>query len=248
VLSDQLPNFVSKLRQLLADFGEKGKRQYRPLGLPWLRHYDPMSHLASRSVLDSHQRITLPPIKLRDEPQAGQRQVEWHEPESEAQGPPQQLQSSPLSAPPSQSIRTEEDWRTSAPTRKSGVYSILNPTKPDGSAVLCCHNGLDLTPPSISAIHTFPGQQLPPDTSPTAKGYAGISPQGLRRILTPRSPSRAINAQRAASHGNTDIRRLPSASSEVPPMPTPPAQSHEQQYGFPPSSGAPTDARHFSKS
>lgn len=193
-----------------------------------------MSHLASRSVLDSHQRISLPPIKLKltDEPLAGQRQVEWHEPESEAQGPPQQLESSPLSMPPSQSIRTEEDCRTSAPKRKPGVYSILNTTKPNGSAVLCCYNGPDLPPPSISAIHTFPGQQLPSSTPPTADGYAGTSPQGLCRILTPGSPSRAINAQRAASHGNTDIRRLPSASSKVPLRPTPPVQSHEQQYAF----------------
>jgi hypothetical protein len=219
-----------------------------------------MSRLTSHSTLDSDERITLPPIRLRDESQASKRRVEWQEPESEVQWPPQQLRLSPQSAPPSQSIPTGEDWRTSAPTRNSGLYSILNPTQPDGSVMLRCHNGpnlatgppcsaVDPAPPSISTMHMFSGEEQPSGTSPTADGYTGTFSPGVRRILTPRSPSKAISAQRVAIHENADVGRSPfspeskraymaksSISTVVPPIPTPPAQSDEQQYGSPPSS------------
>jgi hypothetical protein len=237
-----------------------------PLGLLWLRDQNPMSRFTSRSTLDSHQGITLPP--LRDKSQAGQRRVEWQEPESEVRGLRQQLQSSHQSVPPSQSIPTKENWRTPAPTRNSELSSILNPTQPDGSAVLRCHNGPDLAtgsplsavdpaPPSISTIHMFSGQEQLSGTSPTADRYTGTFPPGVRRILTPKSTSKPISAQRAATHENTDSGRLPfspesglaymavprqSTSTVVPPMPTPPEKSDEQQYGSPSSSRPPTDA------
>jgi hypothetical protein len=234
------------------------------LGLPWLRDQDPISRFTSHSTLDSYQGITLPPIQLRGKLRAGQRRAEWEEPESEVQRPPQQLQSSHQSAPPSQSIPTKEDWR--AP-RNSGLSSILNLIQPDGSAAPHCYNGPDLAtgsplsavdpaPPSVSTIHMFSGQEQLSGTSPTADGYTRTFPPGVRRVLTPKSTSKPTNAQRAAIHQNTDAGRLTfspesglaymakpgqSTSTVVPPMPTPPAQSDEPQHEYPSSSRPPTD-------
>ncbi len=240
----------------------------RPLGLPWLRDQGPMSRFTPHSTLGSYQGITLPPTQLRGKLRAGQRQAEWEELDSEVQRPPQHLQSSHQSAPPSQSIPTKEDWRTPAPTRNSGLSSILNPIQPDGSAALRCYNGPDLptgsplsavdpAPPSISTIHVFYGQKQLSGTSPTAGGYTGTFPPGVRKILTPESTSKPTSAQRAAIHKNTDAGRLSfspesglaymakpgqSTSTVVPPMPTPPAQSDEPQHEYPSRSRPPADA------
>jgi hypothetical protein len=229
------------------------------------------SRPASRSPPDG-QRITLPPVQFRDDREVGG-QTDRQLPGSEIRRAPSRPHSSNRQSLPSQ-VTAGDDWR-SAPTRDLGVYSILNPSEPEGaSASTRRHSGPGIESPrsvvgpsphfvaSPSTTYTFPGQQQPSGT-PIAEGYAGTYPRG-RRILNPRSPSRAVSTGRVPtpSQGNTDAQRSPflpargrayiaepgpSPSSEIPAMPTPPAHlQHQSHYGFPSVSGQTISARRAS--
>jgi len=216
-----------------------------------------------RYTPSSHQGINLPSIKWSDESKVGQPGVEWQEPDN------QQLRTSLHSEhlPP---LPTEKGWRTSAPTRESGAFSIQNPIWPDGSVVSQFHHSpnlatgsslsaLDQDPPYISSIQAFSGQKQLSNTSLRADGNTKTVTHVARKILIPKSPSQATGAQRAAVHKNAEslpfspakklkymVKPGPSISYAVPPMPTPPTKPDEQQYGCPPSSWPSTDAVHSS--
>lgn len=229
----------------------------------------PASRPASGSPPDG-QRIILPPVQLRDDLQQGGRPAERPQQEAEGRGAPQQLQPSPqyvrMPQPPS-----GEDWRTPAASRDLGVHSILNPPEPErsGSSSRRLSGGTTESPlsaigppshfgasPSTATTHSFSGQNVPSSTPPMAEGYAGTFSRAPRRILTPRSPARAVSAGRGGP-GTIDAQRSPflpargrtymaepgpSASSDVPPMPTPPSLQQQQQYGFPQASSTPSIA------
>ncbi|TVY46475.1 hypothetical protein LOCC1_G003475 [Lachnellula occidentalis] len=217
----------------------------------------PASRPASRSPTDG-QRITLPSVQARDGPQQGGRQPERHHVD-----PPGARAFQPHLQPSHQHARSApniEDWRSSGPSRDLGVHSILNPTEPEGSGSDRRVSGTNLdstfptstlhpqfgASPSTNTPHTFPGQQPPTDTSQTVEGY------GMRRILTPRSPARATGSARG--RGQTyDAQLSPflpprgraynneaRSASDGHPIPTPPAQTQQQQhYGFPPPASTP---------
>jgi hypothetical protein len=144
---------------------------------------------------------------------------------------------------------------------------MLNPTEPEGSGSSSSRiiSGATSespssavgpapqfgTSPSTATPHTFPGQPPPSESPTTAEGYGGSIPR-VRKILTPRSPSQTVSAGRGIGRGTIDAQRSPflpsrgrpyttepSASSEIPPMPTPPGHP-QQQYGFPPAISTPS--------
>jgi hypothetical protein len=277
VLEKRLADFVFKLHSYQQSWEGSGERQCPgPRDHPGLGDQDsmsqrpPASRPASRSPPDG-QRIILPPVQLRDDPQQGGRQAERQQQEPEGRGFPQQLQPSPQHARTSQVAPPGEDWRSSGLSRDLGVHSILNPTEPEGgrTSTRRLSGGTSESPvstvgpptqfgasPSTATPHTFPGQQAPSTTPPTGEGYGAAFTRGPRRILTPRSPSRAVSSGRGVGQGIIDAQRSPflpsrgrpytvapgpSASSEIPPMPTPPGQS-QQHYGFPPRASTPSIA------
>jgi hypothetical protein len=188
----------------------------------------------------------------------------------------QQSQPSPQHIHPPPPGSLGEDWRMAAPSRDLGVHSMLNPTEPDHSnapghrrlsATESPLSTIGATPhfgnsPSTAPAHSFPGQPMPSTTPPTGEGYPPNFGLKQRRILTPRSPSsRTVSGGRAFGHATIDAQQSPflpgrgrsyiaepgpSASSDVPPMPTSTAAAHQQQqqqqqYGFPPT-GTPTSS------
>ncbi|PMD43497.1 hypothetical protein L207DRAFT_580344 [Hyaloscypha variabilis F] len=226
----------------------------------------PASRPASRSPPDG-QRITLPPVQLRDDPSPGGRQGERQQQEPEGRGYPQQLQS-PQHARPAQPAPSGEDWRSSGPSRDLGVHSMLNPSESEASGP-SSHRRLSETATESPGIgpasqfraspigmtaHPFPAQQTPSSTPPTTEAF--VPYPRSRRILTARSPSRAFSSGRGNSPATIDAQRSPflpsrgraytaepgrSPASEIPPMPTPPGHP-QQQYGFPQSASTPTIA------
>ncbi|PMD64963.1 uncharacterized protein K444DRAFT_640673 [Hyaloscypha bicolor E] len=240
-----------------------GKRQCAgPRDRPGLGDQDsmsqrpPASRPASRSPPDG-QRITLPPVQLRDDPPPGGRQGERHQQEPESRGYPQQLQSSPQHARAAQPAPSGEDWRSSGPSRDLGVHSMLNPAESEASGhssrrrlseaatespVVGPASQFRASPVGMTA-HPFSGQQPPSSTPPTTEAYSAPYPRN-RRILTARSPSRTFSSGRGTSPATIDAQRSPflpsrgrpytaepgpSPASEVPPMPTPPGQPQQQQ-------------------
>jgi hypothetical protein len=226
------------------------------------------SRPASRSPPDG-QRITLPPVQLRDDPPPGGRQGERQQGEAEGRGYPQQ---SPQHARTTQTAPSGEDWRSSGPSRDLGVHSILNPAESEAGGPSSRRLSVTATEspqsgvgpgsqfgasPVGMAAHPFQGQQPPSSAPPVTEAYSAAYPRP-RRILTPRSPSRAISSGRGAGPATIDAQRSPflpsrgrpytaepgpSPASEVPPMPTPPGQTQaQQQYGFPQSASTPTIA------
>jgi hypothetical protein len=230
----------------------------------------PASRPASRSPPDG-QKIILPSVQLRDDPQQGGRQPErQQQPEPEGRGFPPRLQPSPQHARLVQPAPSREDWRSSGGTRHFAVHSILNQPEPERSA----SSGRRLSgpptesprsavgPPPFGASpvghpsHMFPGQQSSSNT-PTGEYPPSYPPQ--RRILTPRSPSRnlsssgrppgrgTINAQQSPFLPSGDRPHMgeyvPPGPSDIQPRPTPPAQFQQQQsYGFPPTASTPNIA------
>ncbi|KUJ19914.1 uncharacterized protein LY89DRAFT_579776, partial [Mollisia scopiformis] len=272
--------FVLKLHSYQQSWEDSGERQCPgPRDHPGLGDQDsmsqrpPASRPASRSPPDG-QRIILPPVQLRDDLQQGGRPAERPQQEFEGRGggPPPQLQPSPQYSRMQQPPPSGEDWRTPVLTRDLGVHSILNPPEPEGSGASSrrlsggtTESPLSIGPPShfgaspsTATTHSFSSQNVPSSTPPTAETYAGAYSRVPRRILTPRSPSRAVSAgRRGSTQATIDAQRSPflpargrsymaepgpAASSDVPPMPTPPNLQQQQQYGFPPSSSTPTIA------
>jgi hypothetical protein len=275
VLEKGYADFVFKLHSYQQSWETSGKRQCAgPRDRPGLGDQDsmsqrpPASRPASRSPPDG-QRITLPPVQLRDDPPLGGRPGERQQQEHDGRGYPQQLQSSPQDARTSQAAPSGEDWRSSGPSRDLNVHSMLNPAESEASGHSNRRRLSEATAESPSVgtatqfgaspigmtAHPFPAQQALSNTPPSAEAHSATYPRN-RRILTARSPSRAFSSGRGTSPATIDAARSPflpsrgrpytaepgpSPASEVPPMPTPLGQP-QQQYGFPPSASTPTIA------
>ncbi|KAH6683891.1 hypothetical protein B0J14DRAFT_466489 [Halenospora varia] len=228
----------------------------------------PASRPGSHSPPDG-QGTTLPSVQVREDNQHAGGQVEGQRQRPESRGYQQQPQISPRNARVAPPPPAGEDWRSSTRPRDLGVHSILNPTEPDGSGSTARRaSGSTMespqsaaapqfgASPSRAAPHTFLGQQPPSTTPPTVEGYSAGYPQP-RRILTPRSPSRAISGGRGRARGSIDAHRSPflpsrgrsytveTGAPETPLVPTPQAQN-QQQYGFPPSASTPSIDRRTS--
>jgi len=220
----------------------------------------PASRPASRSPPDG-QKIALPPVQLRDEPQQGGRQVGRQQADQSEDRGYSQIFPSP------RSTRTSlgEEWR-SGPSRDFGVYSILNPTEPESTpsssrrvSVVNAESPLSAVGPAshfgaspiAGTPHTFQGHETLSGTPPTQEGHHATSPQNRgtpapRRILTPRSLATRMG-RAAQPPGTIDTQRSPflthrgrtytgesgqAASSGRAPMPTPPERS-QPQFGLP---------------
>ncbi|RDL32082.1 Uncharacterized protein BP5553_09484 [Venustampulla echinocandica] len=231
----------------------------------------PASRPASRSPPDGHG-IVLPSVQVRDGLEQAGPQVERQRPQVEGRGPQQPLPASPPHSRPSQLALGGEDWRHPGPSRDLGVYSILNPTEPEGTGVPSRRPSGTITDSPLQAVsatsqfgvsrsigtpHTFAAPKPASGSPPSAEGYGPILSQP-RRILTPRSPSRALSLGRGRGRGNIDAHQSPflpargrsytmesGTSSEVPLVPIPPTQSH-QHSGYPPSVSTPSNDRRTS--
>jgi hypothetical protein len=264
IIEKRLADFVSKLNSYQQSWKGSGKRQCPgprdQLGFgdqDSMSQRPPASRPASRSPPDG-QRITLPPVQLRDDPQQRGKRVEVPQAE-QGRGfcePSSQALPSPQYGRQAQQPLLGEEWRPGA-SRDLGVHSILNPSEPEGTSSSATSRRVSVggiesprstvgpspqygTSPSSALQHNFPGQQSA-TSSPTQTKYNATFPRS-RHILTPRSP-RAVSMGRARIPGTIDAtqspflisgRRIYTAETDAPPMPTPPAQNPAQQhYGFP---------------
>ena len=277
VLEKNLAYFVSKLQSYQQSWEGIGKGQCPgPRGHLGIGDQDSMSQRPPASRPASHsppapQKITLPPVQLRDDVQHGGREGGRQLPEVEGRGLPQPSPQFPRSG---QTTPLGEGWRLPATSRDLGVHSMLNPTEPETSGPT------DRRPrgppsespsfatrpspqfgnsPTMAPSHTFSTQQQSSGTSSMTEGFGGSHPRA-RRILTPRSPARTLSAVRGGAH-HIDASRSPfltgraraytsdihgyvdAPSSSTPPLP----QGHSQQhYGFPPSVPQPLAPRRAS--
>lgn len=274
LLERRLSDFVSKLHSYQQSWEGEGKRQCPgPRDQEGLGDQDSMSQRlsasrpASRSPPES-QKITLPPVQVRDDPRHGGRPAD-RQLEQGNRGLPQPhhtLPSPSLRTP--QSASTSEDWKSSGPSRDLGVHSILNPTEPESvsNSGRRLSGGTTGSPLSITGptshfgasplvTTTHPYSSRPPvSTSPSLESFNPNFPRGpARRMLTSRSP-RPASIGRAPIHGTINAQESPflpskraepmrTPGSENPPMPTPPGQIQAQHYGFPHTGTTPVDRR-----
>ncbi|QSZ35452.1 hypothetical protein DSL72_008322 [Monilinia vaccinii-corymbosi] len=272
LLERRLSDFVSKLHSYQQSWEGEGTRQCPgPRDQEGLGDQDSMSQRlsaprpASRSPPES-QKITLPPVQVRDDPRHGGRQADRPlEPDNRGLQKPHHTLPSPSSRT-LQSVSSGEDWKSSGPSRDLGVHSILNPTEPESasSSGRRLSGGTTGSPlsttagptshfgasPSVATTHPY-SNRPPVSTSPSLESFNPNFPRGpTRRMLTPRSP-RPASISRAAVHGTINTPEFPSRrpepgqapASENPPIPTPPGQAPAQHYGFPPTGTAPVDKR-----
>ncbi|KAH8679655.1 hypothetical protein BGZ60DRAFT_369203, partial [Tricladium varicosporioides] len=269
-------DFVHKLHSYQQSWEGSGKGQCPgPRDHQGLGDQDSMSQRPPASRPGSHsptdgQGTTLPSVQVRDDNQHAGGQVEGQRQRPESRGYQQQPQISPHTARVAPLPPAGDDWRSSTRPRDLGVHSILNPTEPDGGGSTARRaSGSTMESPQSAAAppqfgaspsratpHTFLGQQPSSTTPPTAEGYSAGYPQP-RRILTPRSPSRAISGGRGRARGSIDAHRSPflpsrgrsytveAGAPETPPVP-PPQAPNQQQYGFPPSASTPSIDRRTS--
>ncbi|KAI9647067.1 hypothetical protein NHQ30_005069 [Ciborinia camelliae] len=275
LLEQRLSDFVSKLHSYQQSWEGEGRRQCPgPRDQEGLGDQDSMSQRlsasrpASRSPPES-QKITLPPVQVRDDPRHGGRQAD-RPLEQDNRGFPQPhhtLPSPSLRTP--QSASTGEDWKSSGPSRDLGVHSILNPTEPESASNSSrrMSGGTTDSPlstttgrtshfgasPLVATSHPY-SNRPPVSTSPSLESFNPNFPRGPpRRMLTPRSP-RPASIGRAPFHGTINAQESPflpsrrpepgqTPGSENPPMPTPPGKIQAQHYGFPPTSTTPVDRR-----
>lgn len=196
------------------------------------------------------QRITLPPVQLRDGLQSGGREGSRQLPEMEGRGliqPSRSGQTSP----------SGEGWRPPPASRDLGVHSMLNPTEPEGSGSTehpsrgppsqspssvigpSPHFG---NSPVITSSHTFSHQQHLSGPPSMVEGFGGSLPR-VRRVMTPRSP-RPFGVTRAGAH-HIDATATPFLGRgrpqqafhgyiESPSMTYPPVSQgqYQQPYGF----------------
>ncbi|ESZ96116.1 hypothetical protein SBOR_3505 [Sclerotinia borealis F-4128] len=275
LLETRLSDFVSKLHSYQQSWEGEGKRQCPgPQDQEGLGDQDSMSQRpsasrpASRSPSQS-QKITLPPVQVRDDPRHGGRQAD-RQTEQDNRGL-QQLRHT-LPSPSSRTLHsasTGEDWRSFGPSRDLGVHSILNPTEPESASdsirrlsVSTTDSPLSTTTrptshfgasPLVATTHPYPNRP-PISTSPSLDSFNPNFPRGpARRMLTPRSP-RPASIGRAPAHGTINAQESPflpsrrpelgqTPISEIPSIPTPPGQIQTQHYGFPPTGTTPVDRR-----
>lgn len=159
------------------------------------------SRPASRSPTDG-QRITLPPVRIRDD-STGERPIERQDAEqSEARTYP------PIQPSPHYGrlpvVGTPGEESRPAPSRSLGLDAMLNPSDADGFSVSSRRSGGTDSPLSTvgrqsyfppnafpASSYTIPGQQTAPRISPTQEVPRASFSRGRgtspRRILTPTS-------------------------------------------------------------
>ncbi|KAG0648565.1 Transcription factor zip1 [Hyphodiscus hymeniophilus] len=232
------------------------------------------SRPASHSPSDA-QNTTQPPVLGRVDVQQAEQQGD-PQPAERLEGQQSARQASQLLPSPSpqygrllQPAPPGEEWR-SGRSRDLGVHSMLNPTEPEDSSssgrqvsggeadsplsAAGPHSQFG-TSPSISAQHTFPGQQPGFETLSAQSSYSATFPRA-RPILTPRSP-RNFSLGRGRGQATIDAARSPflpsrgraytaepgqSASSDVPSMPTHGSTQGHQHHDFPPTASTPRRA------
>jgi hypothetical protein len=220
-----------------------------------------VSRPTSRSPPDG-QRTALPSNLVRDDARQDGRPVERQRPASASRG--YQTQASPQTEREPQSARPVESWRGTGTSRDLGVHSILNPLEPEAN------RGKSYRPsasplsgpgpsqfgasPSRAISNAFPSSQPATSAPPTSEGYPASYTQ-VRRILTPRSPSRALSSSRGRSATTIDAQRSPFLPSRgraqetellagSPPVPA--TTQPQQHYGVPPSTSTQSDDRRTS--
>lgn len=275
LLEQRLSDFVSKLHSYQQSWEGEGRRQCPgPRDQEGLGDQDSMSQRpsasrpASRSPPES-QKITLPPVQVRDDPRHGGRQADRQLDQGNRGLPqPHHTLPSPSSRTP-QPVSAGEDWKSSGPSRDLGVHSILNPTEPESASNSSrrLSGGTTDSPlstkagptshfsasPLVSTTHPYPNRP-PISTSPSIDSFNSNFPRGPgRRMLTPRSP-RPASIGRAPAHGTINAQESPflpprrpeqgqTPVSENPPLTTPSGQSHTQHYGFPSTGTTPIERR-----
>ncbi|RAL67372.1 hypothetical protein DID88_008127 [Monilinia fructigena] len=251
LLEQRLSDFVSKLHSYQQSWEGEGKRQCPgPRDQEGLGDQDSMSQRlsasrpASRSPPES-QKITLPPVQVRDDPRHGGRQADRQlEQDNRGLQQPHHTLPSPSSRTPL-SASTGEDWKSSGPSRDLGVHSILNPTEPESASNSSRRLSVGTTDPPLST-KTGPTSHFGASPSvATTHPYSNRPPVSTSPSLESRAPVQgSINAQdspflpsRRPEPGQTPV-------SENPPTPTPPGQIQQaQHYGFPPTGTTPVERR-----
>ncbi|CAG8962079.1 hypothetical protein HYFRA_00005122, partial [Hymenoscyphus fraxineus] len=270
ILEKRLADFVHKLHSYQQSWEGSGKRQCPgPRDHQGLEDQDSMSRRpsasrpASRSPSDG-QRIVLPAVQTRDDPRDMGGHGERHRLLSDSRA--FQLQPSSERVRPNLPAPVADEWRSSGPSRDLGVHSILNPSGPESSRQTNRRSTIAESPQSVGSISqlgpsasttttpttSFPNLQTSVSTPPAGESYnAPYAHQ--RRILTPRSPSRAISSGRGRAMTTIDAQIspfLPPRSArtegnpplESPPVPNP-ATQYQQHYGFPSTSAPAVDRR-----
>jgi hypothetical protein len=271
VLEKRLADFVNKLQSYQQESEKEaaGKRQCPgpPGDQPGLVEQDsmsqrpPASRPGSRSPPDG-QGITLPPLQVRDDPQAG-RQAERQDVETGGSRGYPSIQPSPQHGRMPPAAAPSESWR-SAPSRGLGLDAMLNPTEAAGtpasghrlgsrtpdSSTSARQSHFDPSP--TSATYAFPSQQPASNISPTHEisrvGFSRDERTSPRRILTPttRNPQNrnlslgrpgaaTIDAQTSPflpSRGRQYTAGSAQLGADTPPASTPQAQT-QKHYGFP---------------
>ncbi|POS85752.1 hypothetical protein EPUL_004779 [Erysiphe pulchra] len=171
------------------------------------KHHAPRS--ASRSPFDDGRRITLPPVKHRDEYQRRTDLLEWQLSVSDQRLRDPQLQSIANRYFRPKAYGVERDL---------GVHSILNPDvsnniqnpvriQSEGSEAMNMNPNSRL---NTSSQRNFSGHQLLTSSSLSATdNNSGSLPWMTRPMLTPKSPSRVIHPSRAATSGTLDAEGSP---------------------------------------
>lgn len=264
-LEGRLTEFVTKLRAYKESWNRGGGCQCpeRPVrGDQDSMQRLPASRPASRSPEGAP--ITLPPVRLGNESHSQEDRLLGR-----VQSSIDNQNSQQAPHPNVHPSHPREDWRP-APSRDLGVLSMLNPTEPESTSSFG-RRPLAVTASPLSAIeprpsfgtnssiiprHSFPGN--PPGDEHTTNFTR------RRPILAPRSPSRAFSSGRSFGHATIDAQQSPFlssrrtnstyiaetgqfASSNVPPLMTPPAGTEQLRYGFPPTAAMPSlEPRRFS--
>jgi hypothetical protein len=229
VLEKRVSDFISKLESYQSYWEAEERRQCPgPRDQEGLEDQDsmsqrpPASRPASRSPPDG-QRITLPPVQLRDDPQQGGRQEERQQPRQHDGRGYSQILPSPQPTRTPLATTPGEDWRSGRP-RELGVHSILNPSEPEGtpSSSRRVSSGNTESPlstvgptshfgvsPTTGTPYTFPSHDTPSSTPPTQEGHHASSPHlRERRIATPRSLVARMNRS-GQPPGSIDAQRSP---------------------------------------
>ncbi|RKF58014.1 putative transcription factor bzip [Erysiphe neolycopersici] len=171
------------------------------------KHHAPRS--ASRSPFDDGRRITLPPVKPRDDYQQRTDLLEWQLSISD-----QRLRDPQLQSIANRYFRP----KTYGVERDLGVHSILNPdvstntqnpvriqTESSESMIMNPTSRLNTSSQRICSGH----QSLTSSSLSATDNNSGSLPWMTRPMLTPKSPSRVIHSSRAATSVTLDAEGSP---------------------------------------
>lgn len=267
-LERQLAAFVTKLRAYKQNWEESEGCQCPERQVIGDQELMSQRPAASRPASRSPERtaITLPPVQLGDgsRPQDGQlvgrlhlniedqrfQQAQYQQPshpgENRRPVPSRDLGVHSILNP------TEPDrssfFGRQSPSVTASPPSALEPRTTPGVSPAFGSSPPFRGEPSVAPRHSFARQQIPGD------GHTANLPRP-RPILTPRSPSRVFSDGHAFGNATINAQQSPFlgdqrtyiaepgqfASSNVPPLPTPPAGNAQMRYGFSPTSEAPSN-------